>query len=67
MSSYISIHANRIDDGSLYYHHLKNYEKYKNFIAIDARIENNTLRFHSSGSGYELELDKWTIEMYPII
>ena len=64
--SYLKIELARIDDGSLYYHNMKNYEKFQTFIAIDASINRNELHFHSSGHSYMFELDKWTVKMFPI-
>ena len=65
--SYIKIELSRIDDGSLFYHQMKNYEKFQTFIAVDAAIKGNELTFHSAGRGYMFELDKWTVKMIPII
>ena len=65
--SYIKIQISRIDDGSLYYHTLKNYEKIKTFIAVRAEISGGYLKFWSSGKSYLIELDKYDIKMDPII
>ena len=65
-SSYIKITVTRKDDGSLFYHHMKNFEKIKTYVAVDASISNNQLHFHSSGQGYMFELDKWNVSMSPV-
>ena len=67
MSSYIKIELSRIDDGSLFYHNLKNCEKFRTFIAVDAKITGTDLAFHSGGHGYLFDLNKWTVIMKPII
>lgn len=63
---YIKITVTRIDDGSLYYHNLKNYEKIKTYIAVYASISGNELRFASSGRKYMVELDKYDVKLEPI-
>lgn len=65
--SFIKIIATRIDDGSLYYNSLKNYERIQTWIAVHAHIDSEGLHFSSSGRTHLLDMDHWSIEMIPII
>jgi len=63
MLNYMKLTVTRIDDGSLYYHMLKNYERIRTYIIRDITIKDNEIRFSSAGQSYLLEADKYNISI----
>lgn len=62
---FIKVIVEHIDDGSFYYNSLQDWEKRREFNAVNVEINGNEIRFSAGGHKYMVDTRLHNVQMLP--